>query len=489
MTKFIDLGLAEPILKAVQSEGYETPTPIQAQAIPHALSGRDMVGIAQTGTGKTAAFVLPMLDKLSRDKRPARPKTCKALILAPTRELAAQILESVRLYGKNTRPSHTLVIGGVKGGPQIKAMARGLDVIVATPGRLLDQMSINAIRLEDTQYVVLDEADQMMDLGFLPTIRRIMAKLPENKQALLFSATMPKQIRALANDFLNDPQEVTVSAPSKPVDRIIQKVMLVEQSDKRKVLTEVIKATPAHRTIVFTRTKRGADRVTKHLNDAHILSEAIHGDKSQGQREKALKAFKAGRINVLVATDIAARGIDIDGVEHVVNFELPNVPESYVHRIGRTARAGAEGQATSLCDSTEYGLLKDIEKLIGRRLVEGEERARAIPERQLASKPLYAKSGERNGQKKPRPHGQSHSSDKDRWGNKPKSRFSGEPRKDGEDRRGGKPARAPYRHEGQKPVAGGGESVYSLSALMDEGQKAGGQKRRPRRRNPNSKAA
>lgn len=365
MKQFSELGLAEPILRAVLAEGYTIPTPIQSDVIPAMLAGRDIVGIAQTGTGKTAAFVLPLLHRIAAQTKRPEPKCAGALILAPTRELAAQIADSIRTYGKFIRHSVTLVVGGAKPGPQIRAMAQGVDVLVATPGRLLDHMSTGAIRLTGTTTMILDEGDQMLDLGFMPAIRRIMAKLPRDRQTLMLSATMPAQIRGLANDFLKDPLEITVAQVSQPIDRIDQRVIFVESEGKRRALVNLLEGADVERSIVFTRTKRGADRVQTHLERAGLSAAAIHGDKSQPQRERALAAFRAGHVTILVATDIAARGIDVDGISHVVNFELPNVPEAYVHRIGRTARAGKSGIAISLCDGAERKLLRDIERLIG----------------------------------------------------------------------------------------------------------------------------
>ena len=368
LTQFNELGLAEPVLRAVTAEAYTTPTPVQVGVIPALLDGRDVVGIAQTGTGKTAAFVLPLLHELAgRQGRPA-PRTCGALILAPTRELAIQIEESIRTYGKFVRHTSAVVIGGARPGPQIRAMARGVDIVVATPGRLLDHMSTGAISLAATTTVILDEGDQMLDLGFMPAIRKIMAKLPRERRTVLLSATMPKQIRSLAEDFLDNPVEISVTPTATPIELIEQSVVFVERAGKRDVLLKALARPEVHRAIVFTRTKRGADRVCQYLDRAGISAGAIHGNKSQSQRERTLGAFRSGRTKILVATDIAARGIDIDGITHVVNFELPNVPESYVHRIGRTARAGATGVAIALCDSEERSLLRDIEKLIGFRI-------------------------------------------------------------------------------------------------------------------------
>ena len=372
MTDFKDLGLADPLLRALSAEGYTAPTPIQAQVIPAMMEGRDVLGTAQTGTGKTAAFVLPVLHRLSSIGTRPSPKTCRALILAPTRELAAQIEESVRTYGKHSHLSQTVVVGGLKISKQIRALEKGVDILVATPGRLLDLKAQNAVRFDDVQTVVLDEADHMMDMGFLPQIRKVLQQLPKTRQTALLSATMPKDIRALADQFLKDPVNVAVAQVSTPVERIDQTVRFVPHTQKRDVLTDILRAKAVDSAIVFTRTKRGADRVARHLEQAGLASAAIHGNKSQNQRTKALDAFKARKLTVLVATDIAARGIDIDQVSHVVNYELPNVPESYVHRIGRTARAGESGTAITLCDGEERKLLRDIEKLIGTKIpVEG----------------------------------------------------------------------------------------------------------------------
>ncbi len=371
LTLFRDLGIAEPILRAVDAEGYDTPTPIQEKAIPAVLKGHDVIGIAQTGTGKTAAFVLPLLHRLRGLGGRAPAKGARILILSPTRELTAQIGDAVRRYGRNLKIRSTVVVGGAKPGPQIRACAGGLDILIATPGRLLDHVSTGAIRLNDVAAVVLDEADQMLDLGFMPAVRRILTATPKSRQTVLFSATMPAQIRALADDFLADPVEVSVAPAATPIERIAQSVITVPAAAKRKVLAELLAEEAVTRAIVFTRTKRGADRVCKHLDAAGLATVAIHGDKSQGQRERALQDFKRGRAQIMVATDIAARGIDVDAVSHVVNYELPNVPESYVHRIGRTARAGTDGVAISLVDPAERPLLTDIERLIGRSLITG----------------------------------------------------------------------------------------------------------------------
>lgn len=373
MTTFDTLGLAEPILKAIKAQGYSTPTPIQAKVIPLLQTERDVIGIAQTGTGKTASFVLPLLHRIEREKSKPAPKHCTALILTPTRELAAQIVDNIRAYSQFSRIFATLIVGGVRPGGQIKALNRGVDIVVATPGRLLDHLGTDAINLSATNAIVVDEADQMLDLGFLPSIRKIMAELPNTRLTALLSATMPGQIRKLADDFLNNPVEVQVAAVSKPIERIAQSVRHVAKQDKRRVLAGILSDKAVQRAVVFTRTKRGADNVCKHLIAAGINSAAIHGNKSQSQRERAMAGFRSGATTVLVATDIAARGIDIDDVTHVVNYELPNVPESYVHRIGRTARAGRTGTAISLCDREEMSLLRDIEKLISNRLPSGSE--------------------------------------------------------------------------------------------------------------------
>ena len=365
MTKFSDLGLHETLLRALAHEGYERPTPIQTEAVPLLLEGRDLLGIAQTGTGKTAAFALPILARLIADRRRPAPRTARVLILAPTRELAAQIGESFRAYARFLRPSLSLavVVGGVSARPQADALARGLDVLVATPGRLLDHMGAGAVTLGATEVLVLDEADHMLDLGFIVPIRRIVAKLPKKRQTLLFSATMPAEIAGLADDLLDRPVEVRVTPASTTAERVDQHVVLVDGSAKRDVLVELMRDTLVSRAIVFTRTKRGADRVAQHLEAAGVGAQAIHGNKSQNQRIRALDGFRSGATRILVATDIAARGIDVDGVSHVVNYELPEVPEAYVHRIGRTARAGAAGRAISLCDNGERPLLRQIEKL------------------------------------------------------------------------------------------------------------------------------
>ena len=364
LTNFSDFGLNKNLLQALEGKGYTHPTPIQVQAIPAVLTGGDLLGIAQTGTGKTAAFALPILQRLSTSAgRP--PKSCKVLVLAPTRELAGQIAESFKAYGRHMGVSVALVYGGVKYGAQTKAMARGVDVLVATPGRLLDHMQQRTIDLSHTEVLVLDEVDQMLDLGFIVPIRKIVATLPKVRQNLFFSATMPTEIEKLAGELLRNPTRVAVAPVASTVELVEQRVMFVDSARKRDALVDLMAEPAMKRVIVFTRTKRGADRLAEHLDRAGIDAAAIHGDKSQGQRERALAGFKSGQSRALIATDIAARGIDVDNISHVVNFELPHVPESYVHRIGRTARAGKSGIAVTLCAPEERGLLRDIERLTG----------------------------------------------------------------------------------------------------------------------------
>ena len=398
MITFNELGLSEPILKAVSAEGYNNPTPIQAKAIPTLLKGQDIIGIAQTGTGKTASFVLPLLHDIVEKKLKRAPKMCSALILSPTRELASQIVDNINSYAKFTDITVTLVVGGIRPKAQIKALTAGVDIVVATPGRLLDHINAGVVLMTKTNSLVIDEADQMLDLGFLPDIRRIVGKLPAKRQSALLSATMPFQIKKLAKDLLNRPVEISVAAVSKPIERIEQSVRHVEKADKRRVLAEILSDKDVKSAIVFSRTKHGADRISKNLAKTKIKAAAIHGNKSQNQRDRVMNDFRTGQITVLVATDVAARGIDIDGVSHVVNFDLPNIAESYVHRIGRTARAGKSGVAISLCDTSERGYLKDIEKLIGNRLpVEGEAPAETTSSEQPSAPKANNKPAKRNG--------------------------------------------------------------------------------------------
>jgi ATP-dependent RNA helicase RhlE len=387
LTSFHELKLAAPINRALADAQYITPTPIQSQTIPLVLAGRDVIGIAQTGTGKTAAFALPILHFLSANRRSPERKSCRVLVLSPTRELSAQILDSFRTYGRHLHVSAALVIGGVPMGRQIRTLANGLDVLVATPGRLLDLLQSNALRLDRVEFLVLDEADRMLDMGFIRDIRKIVAKLPAERQTLFFSATMSAPIAELAGQMLRNPAKVAVTPVATTVDLVEQRIIHVDRSAKSSILADVLRSEPVDRALVFTRTKRGADKVVRKLAEAGIAAEAIHGNKSQSQRERVLAAFRQGSVRVLVATDIAARGIDVDGISHVVQHDLPNEPESYVHRIGRTARAGATGIAISFCDADELPFLRDIEKLI--RL--------SIPSTDRRTSPLRTGNGHRNG--------------------------------------------------------------------------------------------
>jgi ATP-dependent RNA helicase RhlE len=364
LTAFDHFTLNDAITRALAEENYLTPTPIQTQTIPAVMSGRDVVGIAQTGTGKTAAFALPILHRLATSPRPPLRKSCRILVLSPTRELSSQILDSFRAYGRHLRVKAALAIGGVSMGAQVRALLNGVDILVATPGRLLDLVKSNALRLGDVECLVLDEADRMLDMGFIHDIRKIVAKLPAERQTLMFSATMPGAIAELAAHMLRDPIKVAVAPVASTVERVEQRVIRVDRPAKLAILIDVLRQETVDRALIFTRTKHGADKVAHGLVRARVDATAIHGNKSQNQRERVLAAFRKGEVRVLVATDIAARGIDVDGISHVVNFDLPNVPETYVHRIGRTARAGAEGVAISLCDSEEVAFLRDIEKLI-----------------------------------------------------------------------------------------------------------------------------
>jgi ATP-dependent RNA helicase RhlE len=368
LTQFTDLGLNASILKALTAKGYTEPTPIQAKAIPGVMAGRDLQGIAQTGTGKTAAFALPILHRLAANRKPAPRKGCRCLVLSPTRELATQIADSFKAYGAELGMTVATVFGGVSHGPQRQALARGVDVIVAAPGRLLDHLGEKDANLTGVEIFVLDEADQMLDMGFIVPIRQIIKHLPRERQNLFFSATMPSDIEKLAAELLHDPLKVSVAPPATTVERVNQQVVFVEAGRKRGLLTELFANPEFSRVLVFTRTKRGADKVAKILAGGGVNASAIHGNKSQAQREKALAAFKAGQVRALVATDIAARGIDISSVSHVVQFELPHVPEQYVHRIGRTARAGADGSAVAFCAEDERSLLRDIEKVTRQKI-------------------------------------------------------------------------------------------------------------------------
>jgi ATP-dependent RNA helicase RhlE len=365
---FSTLGVAEPLLRALTAENYLQPTPIQAQTIPLILAGRDVLGIAQTGTGKTAAFGLPLLQHLAGIAPAYEPKSARALILAPTRELALQIGDSLRTYGRNLKLRHAVILGGVNQNKQVSALRSGVDILVATPGRLLDLVDQKHVRLNTVSVLVIDEADRMFDMGFLRDVRRIVSLIPRKRQSLLFSATMPPDVAKLVAEVLTNPARVDVAPMVVTADRVEQAVHFVETKDKRALLSSLLADRAMARVLVFTRTKHGANKVADHLEKSGHAAEVIHGNKSQNARIRALEEFKSGRARILVATDIAARGIDVDEVTHVVNFELPEVPENYVHRIGRTARAGNAGIAISFCDSSERGSLRDIERLIKRQL-------------------------------------------------------------------------------------------------------------------------
>ena len=388
MTDFHDFKLNDAIARALIDEKYSTPTPIQVQTIPTVKAGRDAIGIAQTGTGKTAAFALPILHRLADSPRALERKTCRVLVLSPTRELSGQILDSFRAYGRHLRLKSALAIGGVPMGAQVRSLLHGVDILVATPGRLLDLVQSNALRLSGVECFVLDEADRMLDMGFIHDIRKIVAKLPAHRQTLMFSATMPRAIADLAAHMLRDPVRVEVTPAASTVERVEQRIIRVERAAKPAILVDVLQRETIDRALIFTRTKHGADKVARRLVQAGIAAEAIHGNKSQGQRERVLAAFRSGKVRTLVATDIAARGIDVDGISHVVNFDLPNVAETYVHRIGRTARAGAAGIAISLCDAEEMPFLRDIEKLI--RIVLPISDRRSHPQRGDAPMPAGA---------------------------------------------------------------------------------------------------
>ncbi|MEZ5015281.1 MAG: DEAD/DEAH box helicase [Chitinophagales bacterium] len=365
---FTDLQLIEPVLKALQQEGYTQPTPVQEQAIPIALQQKDLLACAQTGTGKTAAFAIPIIQLLHQQHDRSQRRKIRALILTPTRELAIQIGESFAAYGRFTQLQHTVIFGGVSQHAQVQKIRHGVDILVATPGRLLDLMQQGFIHLEHLQTFVLDEADRMLDMGFIHDVKRIVAKLPQKKQTLFFSATMPREISALADSLLVRPEKIAVTPVSSTVDLIEQSVYFVHKQYKRQLLMHVLQQESAKTVLLFTRTKHGADKVTRDLNKKGIRSEAIHGNKSQNNRQSALQNFKNGRTRVLVATDIAARGIDVEDLGLVINYELPNIPETYVHRIGRTGRAGAQGKAIAFCDGEEKAYLKDIQKLIGKQI-------------------------------------------------------------------------------------------------------------------------
>ena len=397
---FTALGIAEPLTRALAGEGYNEPTPIQACAIPVLLEGQDILGLAQTGTGKTAAFAVPLLQLLCVGHEGRTPKSVRALILAPTRELAVQIYQSLRTYGRHVHLRHAVVVGGVSQQMQVKALAAGVDILVATPGRLLDLEKQGSVRLDGVKHLVLDEADRMLDMGFIRDIRRIVAKLPRARQSMMFSATMPADVETLARSILRDPVRIDISPPKRTAENIEQQVFHVAAGDKRALLSNLLGCSSLKRVLVFTRTKRGADRVAQHLGREGFKAEAIHGDKTQSARQRALESFRAGSARILVATDIAARGIDVDDVTHVINFELPNEPESYVHRIGRTARAGATGIAISFCDASENDYLRQIEKLTRSRLTLAAGSSPGARDAETRNSP---RSGRPNGRRRSRP--------------------------------------------------------------------------------------
>ena len=405
---FDSLGLSAPILKAVAEQGYTTPSPIQAQAIPVVMAGKDVMAAAQTGTGKTAGFTLPILQRLSEGE-PAHGNQVRVLILTPTRELAAQVADSVSTYGKHLPLRCAVVFGGVKINPQMMKLRRGVDVLVATPGRLLDLYGQNAVKFKHLEILVLDEADRMLDMGFIHDIRKILSFLPSRRQNLMFSATFSDEIRMLAKGLVNNPVEISVSPPNTTVDTVQQWICPVDKKRKSALLTRLIHDNAWEQVLVFTKTKHGANRLSRHLEAEGIHAVAIHGNKSQAARTKALAGFKKGAIRILVATDIAARGLDIDQLPHVVNFDLPHVPEDYIHRIGRTARAGASGEAVSLVSADEFKQLCDIERLINqlldRKVIEGFEPVHDLPESRLVRRPAGSKKpkrpseGHRDGQR------------------------------------------------------------------------------------------
>jgi len=479
LTLFTDFGLAQPILKALTVEGYEKPTPIQAQTIPYAMEGRDVCGIAQTGTGKTAAFALPILHRLSENPKPRQRKSARVLVLSPTRELAGQIADSFKTYGRNLKLSTTVVFGGVTISRQEKELANGVDVLVATPGRLLDLIDRKSLTLRDVEILVLDEADQMLDLGFIHALKRIVTMLPKQRQSLFFSATMPKTISTLAESFLRNPAHVAVTPVATTAERVEQSIIFVQTGRKQVLLETFLRDPSIERVLVFTRTKHGADKVVRGLDKAGIVGAAIHGNKSQPQRERALAGFRDGSCRVLVATDIAARGIDVEGVSHVINYDLPNVPESYVHRIGRTARAGATGLAISFCNDEEKAYLKDIEKLTRLKVP-----VMPLPEGLPAASAASESSERREPQRgRPAPHARGHQGHGQSRNATPNA-DNGPKRR----RRGGRPATGrrrggphrPARHDGRQacpaedagPVKASGPARDAAGWPPDERQPA-----------------
>ncbi|MDO3627360.1 DEAD/DEAH box helicase [Mucilaginibacter sp. BT774] len=397
---FQDLKIIEPILRALKTEGYTTPTPIQEQAIPILLQQKDLLGCAQTGTGKTAAFAIPILQLLYQDRlQHKEQKTIKAIILTPTRELAIQIDESFAAYGRHTGLKHLVIFGGVSQNPQVDALRRGVDILTATPGRLLDLMNQGFVRLDHIKMLVLDEADRMLDMGFVNDVKKVIAKVPQKRQTLFFSATMPKEIQQLADTILRNPEKVEVTPVSSTADTIQQTLYYVEKNNKKSLLIHLLGDKSIKTALVFTRTKHGADRVVKDLNRVGITAEAIHGNKSQNARQRALTNFKNRTTRVLIATDIAARGIDIDELTHVINYEIPNIPETYVHRIGRTGRAGADGIAFSFCDEEEMEFIKDIHKLIGKSIPVTEAHPYPMNAAAIVRKQELTKQASQNGQR------------------------------------------------------------------------------------------
>jgi ATP-dependent RNA helicase RhlE len=396
MTTFESLGLSAPVLKALSAEGYTVPTPIQSKAVPHVLAGRDLFGCAQTGTGKTAAFALPLIERMMASPKDRTARRCRVLVLAPTRELAGQIHESFRAYGRHAHLKSAVIYGGVGQRPQETAMSKGVDVLVATPGRLLDLVQQKFVDLRGVEYLVLDEADRMLDMGFIHDVRRIVGMVPRDRQTLFFSATLPGEVRQLADSMLRDPLEVKTTPQSTPAETVAQSVFCIAQRQKRHLLVHLLSTEGMARVIVFTRTKHGADKLARDLDKAGIRAAAIHGNKSQNQREKALAAFKSQHPPVLIATDIAARGIDVDNISHVVNYELPHEPETYVHRIGRTGRAGMTGKAISLCDHEERPRLQAIERLI-RRTIPVRSDLPELPQVEAAASQADRRGGESRG--------------------------------------------------------------------------------------------
>ena len=478
MTEFKDLGLNPSILAALTQKGYTQPTPIQLAAIPGVMEGRDLLGIAQTGTGKTAAFALPILHRLAANRKAAPRYGCRALVLSPTRELATQIAENFKAYGSQMGFSVATIFGGVGHGPQRQALARGVDIIVAAPGRLLDHLGEDDADLSQLEIFVLDEADQMLDMGFIVPIRQIIKHLPKKRQNLFFSATMPNDIEKLANDLLNpDPLKVSVAPPATTVERINQQVVFIEAGRKRGLLTELFANQEFSRVLVFTRTKRGADKVARILEGGGVPAVAIHGNKSQAQRERALAEFKAGKVRALVATDIAARGIDISAVSHVVQYELPDVPEQYVHRIGRTARAGKDGSAVAFCAEDERSLLRDIERTTRQKIPSADRRNDATLA-QLSANANEDEKGSRGGARaesrgSPQPRRQN----QPRRDDKRRDQRQGEPRAGGEHRQHEPRADGAAQGEGRSGRRRGGRGNGGGQGGQGNGQAREGQVR------------